>query len=216
MQPNDAFWMLDELGARVALALATDYPGQANGRVRDVPDRRTIRFYTTLGLIDRPAALRGRTALYGRRHLLQLVAIKRLQANGLSLEVVQQRLLGLSNAALARIARLPANLLDDSKEDADTAYNRKDAVPDRREASFWTAEPAPVRDPRPIPLAAVPLEAGVTLLLKAARPLDDIDLSGLREAAGPLLKFLRARRLLGPDNPGDTIPEQQATPGESP
>src|SRR5205823_13215113 len=52
--------------------LAADYAGVNNGRVRDVPDRRTVRFYTTLGLIDRPAALRGRTALYGRRHLLQL------------------------------------------------------------------------------------------------------------------------------------------------
>ena len=76
---TQALWTIDELGSRVALALSVDYDGQASGRVRDVPDRRTIRYYTTLGLIDRPA-LRGRTALYGRRHLLQLVAIKRLQA----------------------------------------------------------------------------------------------------------------------------------------
>ena len=79
----------------MALALAVDYAGQASGRVRDVPDRRTIRYYTTLGLIDRPAAMRGRTALYGLRHLLQLAAIKRLQAHGLSLAEVQQRLVGL-------------------------------------------------------------------------------------------------------------------------
>ena len=51
--------ILEELAARVALALAADYAGQANGRVRDVPDARTIRYYTTLGLIDRPAAMRG-------------------------------------------------------------------------------------------------------------------------------------------------------------
>jgi hypothetical protein len=82
-------WTLDELSAAVARALAVDYDGQPSARVRDVPDRRTIRYYTTLGLIDRPAALRGRTALYGRRHLLQLTAIKRLQAAGLSLAEVQ-------------------------------------------------------------------------------------------------------------------------------
>jgi hypothetical protein len=82
---DTALWTLDELGARVALALAVGYDGQANGRVREVPDGRTIRYYTTLGLIDRPAAMRGRTALYGVRHLLQLTAIKRLQARGLSL-----------------------------------------------------------------------------------------------------------------------------------
>src|SRR5438105_13525807 len=100
-------WTIDELGTRVALALSVDYEGQASGRVRDIPDRRTIRYYTTLGLIDRPAELRGRTALYGRRHLLQLVAIKRLQAAGRSLAEVQARLVGRTDADLAEIARLP-------------------------------------------------------------------------------------------------------------
>src|SRR6266702_6605341 len=93
-------WTIDELGSRVALALSVDYDGQASGRVRDVPDRRAIRWYTTLGLVDRPAAMRGRTALYGRRHLLQLVAIKRLQARGLLLAEIQQRLIGLPNSRL--------------------------------------------------------------------------------------------------------------------
>src|SRR3954452_21706457 len=105
---SEPLWTIDELGAMVALALSVDYAGQANGRVRDVPDRRTIRYYTTLGLIDRPAQMRGRTALYGRRHLLQLVAIKRLQARGATLAQVQRRLLGLPDAALADLARLPA------------------------------------------------------------------------------------------------------------
>src|SRR5260221_7241145 len=100
-------WTIDELSAAAEAALAEGYGGPPNGRVRDVPDRRTIRYYTTLGLIDRPARMRGRTALYGRRHLLQLVPIKRLQANGLSLHDVQQRLLALSDRELEPIARLP-------------------------------------------------------------------------------------------------------------
>src|SRR5262245_18184089 len=100
-------WTLNELTAHVALALAEDYDGAPNGRVRDVPDPRTIRYYTTLGLLDRPGELRGRTALYGRRHLLQLVAIKRLQAQGLTLQQVQERLLGLTDGDLERTARLP-------------------------------------------------------------------------------------------------------------
>src|SRR6185437_9874632 len=99
-------WTIDELGARTAEALAVDYEGPPNGRVRDVPDRRTIRYYTTLGLLDRPAEFRGRTAYYGRRHLLQLVAIKRLQARGRSLAEVQQQLLGATDAELARLAGL--------------------------------------------------------------------------------------------------------------
>jgi DNA-binding transcriptional MerR regulator len=100
-------WTLDELAERVDLALAVDYHGQPSGRVRAVPDRRAIRWYTTIGLIDRPLAHRGRTALYGPRHLLQLVAVKRLQARGLPLVAIQQELAGATDSQLARVARLP-------------------------------------------------------------------------------------------------------------
>jgi MerR-like DNA binding protein len=100
-------WTLDELAGRVGAALAVDYPGQPSGRVRDLPDRRAIRWYTTIGLVDRPVAHRGRTALYGPRHMLQLVAVKRLQARGLPLVAIQQELAGATDAQLARVARLP-------------------------------------------------------------------------------------------------------------
>src|SRR4029077_11353965 len=103
----EPLWTIDDLGTRAALALSVNYEGAPNGRVRDVPDRRTIRYYTTLGLLDRPLEMRGRTALYGLRHLWQLVAIKRLQANGLALAEVQQRLLGLPDHALRDLARVP-------------------------------------------------------------------------------------------------------------
>src|SRR4029453_14902061 len=94
-------WTLDELAERVDTALAVHYPGPPSGRVRAAPDRRAIRWYTpipprhpappppgpprgypAIALVDRPRAHRGRTALYGPRHLLQLVAVKRLQARG--------------------------------------------------------------------------------------------------------------------------------------
>jgi DNA-binding transcriptional MerR regulator len=105
---EDPRWNLDELAERVDAALAVDYRGQPSGRVRAVPDRRAIRWYTTIGLIDRPVAYRGRTALYGPRHLLQLVAVKRLQAKGLPLVAIQQELAGATDTQLARVAQLPA------------------------------------------------------------------------------------------------------------
>jgi DNA-binding transcriptional MerR regulator len=105
---EDPRWNLDELAERVDAALAVGYRGQPSGRVRAVPDRRAIRWYTTIGLIDRPVAYRGRTALYGPRHLLQLVAVKRLQAKGLPLVAIQQELAGATDTQLARVAHLPA------------------------------------------------------------------------------------------------------------
>ncbi len=171
---EDGLWTIDELSAGVAEALAADYPGQSNGRVRDVPDRRTIRWYTTIGLLDRPAAMRGRTALYGRRHLLQLVAIKRLQAAGRTLAAVQQELVGATGTTLADIARLPG-------------------VP-----TPAAAAPAPIRDrfwaapPRPDVVPGVRLGAAVTLLLGGAtRQPDGAELAAIEAAAGPLLETLR-------------------------
>ena len=73
---------LHELEAAVSQALSINYAPPRNGQIRALPNARALRYYTSLGLIDRPALMRGRTALYGRRHLLQVVAIKRLQESG--------------------------------------------------------------------------------------------------------------------------------------
>lgn len=108
---REAPWTLEQLTARVALALSVDYDGQPSGRVREVPDARVVRYYTTLGLVDRPARYDGRVALYGRRHLQQIVAIKRLQQRGRSLFEIQQTLLSLDERALARLAGVPPDAL---------------------------------------------------------------------------------------------------------
>src|SRR3569832_2892651 len=104
-------WTMDELVERVRRALAAEYSGAPNGRVRDVPDRRASRWYTTTGLVDRPAGMRGLTALYGPRHLLQLVALKRRQAQGHSLAAIQAEQAGAPDEALAAVAREPPELL---------------------------------------------------------------------------------------------------------
>jgi DNA-binding transcriptional MerR regulator len=183
--PRPSLWTLDELCDRAAQALAVDYAGQASGRIRDLPDRRTVRFYTTHGLVDRPASYRGRTALYGARHLLQVVAIKRLQTTGLTLAEVQARLLGRTDADLEKIARL--------SEETETAAT---------DNAFWKREPAPPSPPltadaeAAVSLLAVPLADGATLLLHAARTADPHDVEALRTAAAPLLRLLRQRRLI--------------------
>lgn len=191
-------WTLDELSAQVAQALAGDSPRQASGRVREMPDIRTIRYYTTRGLIDRPAQMRGRTALYRRRHLLQLVAIKRLQAKGLSLAEIQVQVEGQTDAVLSKLAQLPVH--DRQKEETDgiDPSRTEQEAGDRRNKSFWGASPAPVPETVPkndgpdvLPLIGVRLDEGVTLLLESTRPLDELDMETLRSAAAPLLKTLR-------------------------
>src|SRR3954469_16906893 len=105
----DVLWTLSELVAEVAVRIAA-LPAPRNGQVRAVPDERTVRYYGTLGLLDRPSAMRGRTALYGPRHVAQVVAIKRLQTMGRSLSEIQAVWLTLDDPTLARMSgvALPA------------------------------------------------------------------------------------------------------------
>jgi DNA-binding transcriptional MerR regulator len=215
-------WTIEELGARVAeVLLGAGYAGVPSGRVRDVPDARTIRYYTTLGLLDRAAATRGRTALYGPRHLRQLVAIKRLQARGQSLAEVQRQVAGASDGVLARLAGMDR-----------PAPARSSATPVRaaapRSAGFWReplqepelgadrwsveaieeeASAVPVEfatcaslatTPAVVAMQAARIDLDATLLLATRRPIDEDDLRVIRMATAPLIELLKLRGLIGP------------------
>jgi DNA-binding transcriptional MerR regulator len=198
-----AEWTQDQLVQRVAAALAGPaYPGAPNARVRDVPDRRTVRWYSTIGLVDRPAAMRGRTALYGTRHLLQIVAIKRLQAQGLSIAQIQAQLVGATDATLRRVAAIDEAVLNkqSGRKDFATVEGSVAELPKAR-GRFW-AEPPAAAQPAVVTRgadsvsmrAAVDLPGGAVLLL-LGRPGED-DLPAIRAAAQPLLDLLADRGLL--------------------
>jgi DNA-binding transcriptional MerR regulator len=201
-------WTLDELAEQVETALAVDYHGQASGRVRAVPDPRAIRWYTTIGLIDRPVAHRGRTALYGPRHLLQLVAVKRLQARGLPLVSVQQELAGATDTQLARVARLPGGVAAEpaAARQPPATTVRAGGVPAgarARRSGFWREQPAAVNAaaatapgaPRAATLQGLRLGDGAILLLEPGRELGAEDVHAILDAARPLLDALRDRGL---------------------
>jgi DNA-binding transcriptional MerR regulator len=158
---QEPHWTLDELAERVETALAVDYHGQASGRVRAVPDRRAIRWYTTIGLIDRPVAHRGRTALYGPRHLMQLVAVKRLQARGLPLVSIQQELAGATDTQLARVARLPAGVAAEAVHGPAAAATRSDTRADPPPAAARPEALAPPPATAARPPGAAARSAGV-------------------------------------------------------
>ncbi len=208
MNHGDPLWTIDELTAAVETALAEGYQGATSGRVRDVPDRRTIRYYTTLGLIDRPAEMRGRTAYYGRRHLLQVVAIKKLQALGRSLAEIQQALTGQPDRELARIAGQDTRCEGPAMEVGRKSRERRD---------FWREGPAAFESPSPRDdevraeesskdasstehpprtLIGVPLCDGVTLLIAPSRPIDPEERERIRAAAAPLIDTLIRCRLI--------------------
>lgn len=191
--PEQAAWSLDELVGRVSAALATSaYPGSPNGRVRDLPDRRAVRWYTTTGLVDRPV-MQGRNAIYRTRHLLQIVAVKRLQAKGLSLAEIQAELAGATDDTLRRLADLPDEVLTVPPPHSPAMASRR--------TRFWAEQPAkPTTDEADTvtALAAVSLPGGAMLILPA--PPRDNDIPAIRSAAAQLLELLADRGLLSLDD----------------
>jgi MerR HTH family regulatory protein len=189
-------WTLDELVRRVAVSLADPaYPGAPNGRVRELPDRRVVRWYTTTGLVDRPI-MQGRTALYGPRQLLQVVAVKRRQAEGRSLAEIQAELAGATDETLRRVAGVPAELLAGQS----TGLEEPPKRPIGRQR-FWAQSPAAAEavpngsgDETVTKLAAVTLPGGALLVLPT--PPTVADVGAIQAAARPLLELLAERGLL--------------------
>lgn len=169
-------WRIDELQAVTEQALAAALPdADLSGRVRAVPDARTIRYYTTIGLLDRAAEMRGRTAFYGRQHVLQLVCIKRLQAAGLSLEQIQQKLAGATARKLTDWAALPASFWErplPKKQRAATSATPIATAAAPQRANFWAAPPVVAAElpvlPQPIASFRLPLADGVSLEVTGA------------------------------------------------
>lgn len=211
----DVTWTIGELAERAATALAAGESAQLSGRVRDLPNERLIRWYTTIGLVDPPAGRRGRTALYGRRHLLQLVAVKRRQASGRSIAEIQLELAAAPDAALERIAALPPGASGPEaaagESDSTAAPPPGTGAPPPADGEapprerFWNTRPdvsfgrtALAEGPtRPVPpvVQGVRLAPDLTLLLEVGA-LSAEDLHAIESAARPLLDELAARGLI--------------------
>lgn len=220
----DELWTIAELAELAAEALARpgtggpdvpagpegpdggpdSWPGRANGRVRDVPNERLIRWYGTVGLVDPPLSRRGRVARYGRRHLLQLVAVKRRQAEGKSLADIQAELAGATDETLAAVARVPS--VPPALAPGGGAGPSADAGPGR----FWARHPQPPvaeastagtdSGDAGVPPAGlvrgIRLAPGVTLLLDGAdREPGPDDMTAIANAARSLLRELASRGL---------------------
>lgn len=204
---NTQSWTLRQLSARVGQALAVDYSGPANRQAKAVPNERTLRYYMTIGLLDRPHSWRGRTALFGEHHLLQVAAIKRLQEQGFSLESIQQKLFGLSGNKLQGIARLPQSTIGDaqvvSEENSDPKRQTEDTVT-QKNTPFWRAGDRdrrplaqPVTEPpQPTPseLQTLQLDPQIALVWFGLS-CDPQERQALQQAALPLQQFLKSRGL---------------------
>jgi len=198
---------LDDLATVAARVLDHLRVAASSGRVRSRPDGRTIRYYTTLGLVDPPGKHRGRIARYSHRHLAQVVVIKRLQADGVTLVELQRTVVGASlerlrslagpgyDAAAAlvlgttgRDAAVPEEISkhgSDSPSPAARLVAPTAGQPLRVGATYQSRRPAAATIVEHV--VQVPLGNGVTLTLPAAFPVSTERVAQLRRSITDLL-----------------------------
>ncbi|HWO87559.1 MAG TPA: MerR family transcriptional regulator [Gemmatimonadales bacterium] len=84
-------WNIRDLSSLAAGILDASRVTPINAAAQSRPNDRTVRFYVTRRLISSPDG-RGTAATYGYRHLLQLLAIKLRQMEGVTLQAIEKEL----------------------------------------------------------------------------------------------------------------------------
>lgn len=136
---SDALFGLEEL-----LALAGE-------RLGEEITPRTVRLYATEGLIDRPGK-EGRHAVYGQRHLLQLLLIRSLARRGLSLTAIAP-LAACSDGELLEQLRQ----LEEPSSPPPTGAPAGPASAEQQEALAYLQSMQRERSPSLLPLLGAPL-----------------------------------------------------------
>jgi DNA-binding transcriptional MerR regulator len=102
-----------ELASEAAKILSESGLAQERGTVTELPDERTIRYYLAEGLVSPAEDKQGTASVFGYRHLLQLLAVKKLQAEHLPIRKIRElvesrevreleRLLGLDGGTVSK------------------------------------------------------------------------------------------------------------------
>jgi DNA-binding transcriptional MerR regulator len=76
---------------------------QGRGTVKELPDERTVRYYLTEGLIPPAEEKQGTASVFEFRHLLQLLVVKKLQAEGLPIRAIRELVTGKTERQLERL-----------------------------------------------------------------------------------------------------------------
>lgn len=73
---------------------------QERGTVTSVPDERTIRYYMAEGLVQTPEERQGTASVFGYLNLLQLLTVKKLQAEHLPIRKIRELVAGKNEQEL--------------------------------------------------------------------------------------------------------------------
>src|SRR6185436_960026 len=121
---------------------------QARGTVTSVPDERTIRYYMAEGLIQTPGEKQGTASLFSYLNLLQLLTVKKLQAEHLPIRKIRELVAGKSEQELEMLLGVGGVAAKKSRETDAKRYLESLLAP---EAAAFPMETAAAPPPPPPP-----------------------------------------------------------------
>lgn len=174
---------------------------QGRGTVTELPDERTVRYYLAEGLIPAAEEKQGTASVFGFRHLLQLLVVKKLQAEGLPIRAIRELVTGKTEPQLER-------LLGTEQGQASGSAARGEAL-SYLESLLQKSPSAPLQSAPPPPLASPSAATGGTWARVEIEPGLEIHVSdGYRapQGEGALKRlsqtFLNILRAHGAGSPG--------------
>jgi DNA-binding transcriptional MerR regulator len=184
---QDPHWSLDDLVDVANQLLPQFLPDQGgDSRLQDQVNARLVRHYTTQGLLDKPLK-QGREARYLYRHLLQLLLLRRLLAEGYSSGSLGPLVLSKTNQEIESLLQGGAQLtveaanpalafLAQVRERSTQPGDRTGLSPQRGRASQASPDPPAPSPSTPSPSAPSP---------SAPSPTDFAALSSAAPPAAP-------------------------------
>ena len=152
--------------ARVSGQLVADLQlEQQRGTVTSVPDERTIRYYLAEGLIQTPEERQGTASVFSYLNLLQLLTVKKLQAEHLPIRKIRELVAGKSEQELETLLGVsgPSGKKTESKRYLESLLAPAPSSPQTETAA---APPQPL-DASPHSWQRVEIEPGLELHVRS-------------------------------------------------
>ena len=140
---------------------------QARGTVTSVPDERTIRYYMAEGLVQTPEEKQGTASVFGYLNLLQLLTVKKLQAEHLPIRKIRELVAGKSEQELETLLGIGSTAAKKSRETDAKRYLESLLAPTSAPTLKEAAAPPPPQIDQSQSWQRVEIEPGLELHIRS-------------------------------------------------
>jgi DNA-binding transcriptional MerR regulator len=196
---------LAEAAARI-LAESGAAP-QGRGTVTELPDERTVRYYLAEGLIPPAEEKQGTASVFEFRHLLRLLVVKKLQAEGLPIRAIRELVTGKTERQLERLLGTEQGQATGSPARGEALSYLESLLRKSPSAPLPSSPPAQAFSSAPLASpSAAPRETWARVELEPGLELHVSDAYRVRQGEGALRRlsqiFLNVLKAHGAGSPG--------------